>query len=48
MLASSGDGVGESPPWGWVYVDGGMLFHVRPQQAEFAQYLLVEAGVWVQ
>jgi hypothetical protein len=34
------------PTWGWVFIDDGMVFHVRPQQAEYAQYLLVREGVW--
>ncbi len=33
------------PAWGWTYIDGTAIFHVRRSQAKWAEEILLWAGV---
>jgi len=33
------------PVWGWTYIDGTAIFHVRRSQAEWTEEILLSAGV---
>ncbi len=36
------------PTWGWVWGEGGVLFHVRPRQARFALDILHKRRIWAE